>query len=234
MSLDHLSLLASAQTAFADLLATADPEAPVPCCEPWRVADLALHLGGVHWWASAMAMGVDLDPHDPADPREPAALVEFYTWAAGQLRLSLAALPPDAPALTLDGPGTAAFWRRRQLHETLVHLADLAAATGADLAELEVRHGLAGAWWDTVDEVLEVMLPRQVRLGRTAPPVDAVELTDGAGTVRRLGTGDPVAVVRGKPRELALLLWHRQGPDGLEVSGDRDALDRVLALRLTP
>ncbi|MCV2393941.1 maleylpyruvate isomerase family mycothiol-dependent enzyme [Actinotalea sp. M2MS4P-6] len=237
MSLDHLDRLAAAQSAFADLLAAADPEAPVVSCDPWRVADLALHLGGVHWWASAMSLGVDLDPHEPPGPRDTPTLLAFYTWSAAHLRETLAARPTDAPALTLDGPGTAGFWRRRQLHETLVHLADLALATGTDLRAIDDRYGLtASDWTDTVAELLDTMTPRQVRLGRIEPPADTAELVTEDADVLRLGDGEPVVRVVGPARSLALLLWHRTGPDdaSLAVSGDRAALDRLLALRLTP
>lgn len=231
--LDHLAALAVAQHAFAEALASADPEAPVPSCAPWRVADLALHLGGIHWWAAGMAHGVDLDPREPAGPRDVDTLVRFYVWAAGALRRTLVDLGPDAPALTLVGPGTAAFWRRRQLHETLVHLWDLGAALGTDLTAVH-----DGVWSDTVDEVVTVMAPRQVRLGRMVATTTPVVLRDHAGHVWRLGPeGWPAAAeVSGSARALALLLWRRIGPwDGaLTVHGDAEALDRLLAAALTP
>lgn len=231
VTLDHLAALTRAQHQFATLLATADPEAPVTSCQPWRVADLALHLGGVHWWAAAMALGVDLDPHEPSTPRQTAALVAFYSWAAQQLRTTLAEVGPDAPALTLAGPGTAAFWRRRQLHETAVHLWDLTTAVGADPDTLGEE-----VWADTVAEVVDTMTPRQVRLGRTEPPPHTVELV-APGRAWRLGPErTPDVTVRGAARDLALMLWKRLEPGGtgLVISGDASALVSVLALRLTP
>jgi len=231
VSLDHLAALARAQHQFATVLAAADPEAPVACCAPWRVADLALHLGAVHWWAAAMALGVDLDPHEPAAPRETAALVAFYTWSAAHLRSTLADVGPDAPALTLLGPGPAGFWRRRQLHETAVHLWDLSTAAGAGSDTLG-----DDVWADAVAEVVDTMTPRQVRLGRIEPLPHAVDLVAPGGTWR-LGPDGPAAVtVQGCARDLALMLWKRvlPGTAGLEVSGDASALVSVLALRLTP
>lgn len=230
MSLDQLASLALAQRAFAAGLARVDVEAPVACCAPWRVADLALHLGTVHWWAAAMATGVDLDPPQPERPRSRADLLRFYAWAADHLHRTLAELDPDAPSLTLNGPGPSSFWRRRQLHETLVHLWDLATAAGADLS------GLAEApWHDTVAEVVDTMTPRQVRLGRVAPLSESIELVapDAAWV---LGPGLPAARVIGEPQDLALLLWRRIAPGerSLRVEGDRAALDRLLTLRLTP
>ena len=151
VTLDHLAALGDAQRRFLTTLTSADPESLVPTCAPWRVADLALHLGGVHWWASAMALGVDLDPHEPTEPRDTSTLVAFYAWAAAQLRATLAVLGPDAPCATLLGPGHASFWRRRQLHETLVHLWDLQVAVGADWTTPRTRRHGRTPWprWST-------------------------------------------------------------------------------------
>ncbi|HMO10107.1 MAG TPA: maleylpyruvate isomerase family mycothiol-dependent enzyme [Actinotalea sp.] len=227
MSLDHLAALGRAQQAFAQALAAADPDAPVPSCAPWRVADLALHLGTVHWWAAAMAAGVDLDPTAPTEPRDTDSLVRFYRWAARHLHDTLASLDPNATGVTLDGPGPSSFWRRRQLHETLVHLWDLG---GADAMPTEPQ-----LWWDTAAEVVDTMTPRQVRLGRIEPLKDSAELVASDGTLV-LGPGDPAVRVHGEPRDLALLLWRRIGPDSgsVRVDGDRGVLGRLLALRLTP
>ncbi|GIG26980.1 maleylpyruvate isomerase family mycothiol-dependent enzyme [Cellulomonas denverensis] len=171
-----LPALRTAQTAFADLLADADPGAVVPACAPWTVADLARHLANIHRWAAGMAAWIDgLDEDDTAGPHDPAALRDFYRDCATLLRSTLDHLGPDAPAYTLNGPGPAAFWHRRQLHETLVHVADLAAATGRP-------HPVTDPvlWADCVDEVITVMAPRQLRLARitaAAHPV-AVHATD--------------------------------------------------------
>jgi hypothetical protein len=59
---------------FADVLAGADLDLPVPACGDWTVAQLAGHLGWVHRWANlcathARAPGRDemaaLEPLDP-------------------------------------------------------------------------------------------------------------------------------------------------------------------------
>ncbi|HWS59166.1 MAG TPA: maleylpyruvate isomerase family mycothiol-dependent enzyme [Actinotalea sp.] len=231
--LDHLAALAAAQRTFSETLAQADPEAPVPACGPWRVADLALHLGGVHWWAAAMAHGVDLDPHEPPGPRDADTLVRFYVWAAASLRRTLVDLGPNAPSLTLDGPGTAAFWRRRQLHETLVHLWDLGASCGVDVSDVGDI-----LWADAIDEVVDVLTPRQVRLGRMAALTESVALRSTTGRSWHVGPAQwpAAAEVTGPARALALLLWRRIGPGdhGLTVRGDAEALDRTLAAALTP
>lgn len=250
---DLLDVLADVQDAFAALLARADLDAPVPACGTWTVTELALHLGGVHRWAAGMARGVDGDDVEPTEPRERATLLAFYLEQAARLRATLHELGPDAPALTLVGPGPAAFWHRRQVHETLVHLHDLADAAG-------VPHPVddPALWADTVDEVVTVMAPRQVRLGRIDAPEAAVSLvatdaghawvlgggggvedpTDGAGAADGGPTDRTSAPVEvsGPARTLALLLWGRTRADapGLAVTGDRAVLDAALARALTP
>ncbi|HEY0185881.1 MAG TPA: maleylpyruvate isomerase family mycothiol-dependent enzyme [Cellulomonas sp.] len=243
---DLLDVLASVQRSFATLLDEADLDAPVRACGTWTVTELALHLGGVHRWAAGMARGTDGDDVEPTGPRERTALLAFYREQADTLRATLRELGPDAPALTLVGPGPAAFWHRRQVHETLVHLHDLADAAGRPHPVDDPT-----LWADTVDEVVTVMAPRQVRLGRTDAPGRPVGLraTDGAagrwlldglgpcGTLPR-GAGSAVAPVEvaGPARSLALLLWGRTQVDdpALTVTGDRAVLDAVLARPLTP
>ncbi|QZN86690.1 maleylpyruvate isomerase family mycothiol-dependent enzyme [Cellulomonas sp. C5510] len=229
-----LDVLAEAQDAFARLLADADPDAPVAACPGWTVTDLVLHLGAVHVWAAGMARGTDSDEEGAPGPREPVALQARYREQAGTLLGTLRALGPDAPGLTLLGPGPASFWHRRQVHETLVHLHDLAAAAGAEHPVTD-----PSLWADTVDEVVTVMLPRQVRLGRTTLPEVAVRLAaPDAGRTWLLGVAEagPAAEVAGPSRALALLLWGRTTADdpALRVAGDRAALRAALGRALTP
>lgn len=233
---DRLALLARLQDAFLADVPDADPRAPVPACRRWRVRNLVEHLGRIHHWAAAQARRRQETPLG----RGPFDLAPFYAEQAAELRTTLAGLDPDARAWTLlesDDPGsTVRFWHRRQVHETLVHLHDLRAATGRAVDDVA-----PDVWADTVDEVVAVMQPRQVRLGRTAPLDPGVELvaTD-AGRTWMLGQGSTSAArVAAPARELALVLWGRLGPDpeavpGPAVDGDRAALEAALAARITP
>ncbi|MFT4289255.1 maleylpyruvate isomerase family mycothiol-dependent enzyme [Nocardioides sp.] len=222
MPLDYLALLAHLQDRFERGIGSVAEDAAVPGCGDWTVRDLVEHLAWVHHWAAAMARDEDA----VALPRHPADLVGRYAECAAELRETLATLPPDAPARTLNGPGPASFWHRRQVHETLVHLHDLLGS--ADDVSAEV-------WADAVDEVVAVMYPRQVRLDRIAPLADPLRLvaTD-TGREWRLGDDEPTAQIAGTAQTLTLLLWGRLGVEASEVTGDEDVVRRALATAITP
>ncbi|QTE28155.1 maleylpyruvate isomerase family mycothiol-dependent enzyme [Pengzhenrongella sicca] len=228
--LDHLAELVDVQEAFGSSIGEVDPRAPVPSCGTWEVHDLVVHLATIHHWAAAQGRGVDDAPLGPG----PFVLGDLYRACARELRDTLSELGPDAIGATLLGPGPASFWRRRQLHEALVHLWDLRTAGGLGLA---VRPPV---WADTVDEVVTVLHPRQVRLGRMprlrAPIELAATDVDRMWRLDSAAGGPAVARLRAPASVLALTLWGRSSPDDprLEVSGDRTALRAALAGPLTP
>jgi len=223
----HAEALAAEQDAFAALAAAADPHRLVPSCPSWTVEALVRHTTGVHRWAAAVAcLPVDADLPDDG-PYERTAQAGDYPQAAAALRRALA--DPTRPCPTLAGPGTAAWWVRRQLHEVLVHRHDLAGALGR---RLEVDPLVAG---DCVAEVVDTMFPRQVRLGRATMPRAAVELRAPNGTWR-LGEGPVVGQVSGPEMTLALLLWRRttMGDPRLTLAGDRSSVAATFQRALTP
>jgi hypothetical protein len=246
MSLDHRTLLARLQGDFLAAVPDADPGARVPACGDWTVRELVEHLASVHHWAAGNAYRVQDEPLGEG----PFDLAPHYAGQAATLRRALAELDPEATARVLThpepmGPGPVRFWHRRQVHETLVHLHDLLAASSGT-----ARPGLVRAepevWADTVDEVVSVLQPRQVGLGRMEPLRHPVVLvaTDVAGTpVWVLGApgerADEVApdvMVSGAAEGLALALWRRLTPDeaGLTVEGDRADLEAALAQPIVP
>ncbi|HUA31194.1 MAG TPA: maleylpyruvate isomerase family mycothiol-dependent enzyme [Streptosporangiaceae bacterium] len=223
----YLSHLRSDLAAFEACLG-GDLAAPVAHCGRWTLYDLADHLGGGNLWAAAAVTERRGDLEAAPGPRDPAALA---AWLSGTGAVLLAALDadPDAPAWTIAPPPTVGFWQRRRCMETLIHRwdAEHAVAAGGFIDPALADDGVA--------EVVDTMLPRQIRLGRTHPPPHAVRLTaTDTGSSWLLGPGDPVAAVEGTAAGLLLVLWGRLAADdpALSWSGDREqgraALNRAL------
>ncbi|NUP74868.1 MAG: maleylpyruvate isomerase family protein, partial [Sinomonas sp.] len=99
-------------------------DASVPTCPGWSARELVIHLGTIHAWA-ASAFGADRAPEMPPFDDGGTSLPEWYRARAAGLVVALRAAGPDAPAWTLWGNRVAAFWARRQLHETAIHAYDL-------------------------------------------------------------------------------------------------------------
>jgi uncharacterized protein (TIGR03083 family) len=233
-----LAHLERAAATFADVLEAGDLDAPTPDCPGWRLVDLAHHLGGIHRWAHAAVVegGPGSEAADDA-PTERGALVEWFRDGADALTSTLRNTDPTAPCWTFGPrPRTAAFWFRRQAHETALHARDAAVSQGPPpplAADLAV---------DGVDEVVRMFFPCQVRLGRI-PPLPAplaLETSEGARWVLAGdGTGsdfDAPTTVRGPAEAALLVLWQRTTLDDerLAVSGPRHVAVTVLGNALTP
>jgi uncharacterized protein (TIGR03083 family) len=247
---------AAAAARFAEAVGSADLQAPVRACAGWSVRDLVVHLAHTHAWAATIvATGRPADDPDDEPPSGTAREVgAWYLAKAEDLCRVLQAAPPDRPCWNFaSADGVAAFWPRRQLHETTIHLVDLetAAARATDVS--------ADVAADGVDEVLTVMLPRMHRRGRPASlsapvqvlatdtgdrwvvhpsPPDAADLPPtverGGGDVRGGGAADRVEA----PADvLYRALWHREpGAAGgaIAIGGDQARVRAFLGSPLTP
>ena len=204
---DWLGLLRVNTDRFADIISDAELDAPITFCPNWSLRDLVVHLGGVHQWAThAVAEGNPSFQPEPAERGRP--LADWYRQHSSSLVDVLQEKPADAPAWTLDDQDpTAGFWRRRQVHETVMHTWDAEEALG------EPRPIEPLLAWDGVLEVEGVLYPRQVRLGRVEPLARSLRLvaTDTPGDIS-IGNGEAV-VVRERAEVLLRLLWHRADPD---------------------
>ena len=232
----YLRSLTRDADAFAAVLRDADLATPVPDCPGWDVGDLARHLGGVHRWAHGIVTtGAPGD--EPDGPRGHGELVDWFVSGAALLVDALRTTNPSTPVWTFGPkPRLAEFWLRRQPHETSMHLRDLRLALGFP-HEVDVHFAADG-----VDEVVTMMTPRQIRLGRIPPIEPGVRLVaaDVPSTSYVLSGDctDPdaptVASVTGTPERLLLALWHRTGIEHLAVNGDAAAARTAFALALTP
>ncbi|GID96881.1 maleylpyruvate isomerase family mycothiol-dependent enzyme [Amorphoplanes digitatis] len=232
-----LAALRADGPAFQDAVAETGPEAAVPSCPGWTVADLVEHVSAtLHWVRELAPRGVIDRPADPVipDPRPdwPAALDHLRREMTGTIE-TLDALDPDHPSWTWPAQARkAGFWQRRMAHEISVHRWDAEAAAGR-ATPIETK--LAA---DGVNEVLDTWLPA----GRRKGPTDlygVVHLiaTDasyewfvrlrGAG-IALLDTGTildsddhhPRAEASGTASDVLLALMGRIDPDNLLLTGD--------------
>lgn len=254
--IDYLEEFAAAAEWYADHVATAGMRVPVPACPGWTVLDLTRHLGNTHAWAASILEtgrpGDELE--DGPGSRRASRVALWYLAKAEDLYAVLRSVDPGRPCWNFaHGEGTAAFWERRQTHETLVHSLDLAQVLGVDrpVAELVAADG--------IDEVLTVMLHRMHVRGHRAR-LDA-PLTIHAVDVDRTWTIHPAAVssahgipmqdgeplvvagardgadlVEGPAEALYRMLWNRVSVDhpDLRFHGSEDRVRRFLGSRLTP
>lgn len=210
---DHLAHLESDAAAMAELFESRTSTAAVPACPGWTVADLVRHLGQVHRWARHLVGGGEPEFERARGPADDAELAAWFRSGAGDLIGTLRGTDPSTPCWTFAGDrGEARFWRRRQALETVLHRADLQVAHGI-VPEIDPALALDG-----IDEVVTILYPRQVRLGRSRA-VPAVTIRAG-GREWILGDGAPVGTVEGTAQAVLLALWHRDTPTdpGLSVS----------------
>lgn len=239
-ALDHDSALGAQNGLLADLVAGADPSAPVPTCPGWTLLQLFRHVGRGHRWAATIVRtGGFVDPREVPGGRPPDDDVAGWLRQSAQEVLdAVAEVGADAPVWTFLGPRPAQWWVRRRLHEATVHRADAALAAGLPYAlapELAV---------DGLDEWLGLLAERRAKEGPAGldPGVTLhLHATDTPGEWLVHG-GDPVitwehghakatTAVRGRAQDLFLATLRRTDADAVEVFGDpsvwRTWLDRT-------
>jgi uncharacterized protein (TIGR03083 family) len=168
-----------------------------------------------------------------------AELGPWLTEGAELLAAAMREVPPDEPIAVLfpDEPGPK-FWARRMAHETWVHRHDAFEALGLPF-EVDPAVAADGLWeWMNVGlRIVHLRRPEFAELlgagtlAFEATDVDARWLVDLTGTAptARQAEGSGAVTVRGPAADLVLALYRRQGPDGLEVSGDAALLKEFLA-----
>jgi uncharacterized protein (TIGR03083 family) len=249
---DYLAPLAAEMAAFETIVASHDPETPVPVSRTWKLRGLASHLGGIHRWAAEnVRTGVRSSPVPKLpDGAEPA---RWYREGADILLETLGSADYAAPCWNFTKmPRVKGFWTRRQLHETTIHGRDADLAIGAPRM---IEPILAA---DGVDEVLRTMLPVAHRWGDRMPPrlpgPLLIRLTDTGHSWLLTPDGEPVPAVEGpdasasdrtpavtitvtgRAEDMLMLLWQRTdlSASGVRVDGDAAAVNALLHGQITP
>jgi uncharacterized protein (TIGR03083 family) len=208
---------------------------------------LVVHLANIHSWAATIVEtgNAAAEQYDEPGSRKPKAVAEWYAAKAEDLFQVLRTVDPGQPTWNFAfGSGDAAFWSRRQLHETTIHGIDLGLVTG------KVAHVDPWVAADGIDEALRVFLHRMHVRGfpadLTAPLSIVATDTGSAWTLRtpRALAGEPevsegaldgVDRIEGPAAAVYALLWKRlpTSEPSLNYSGDTGRVERFLASRLT-
>ncbi|MBT2212625.1 maleylpyruvate isomerase family mycothiol-dependent enzyme [Actinomadura sp. NEAU-AAG7] len=233
--------------ALAEAVTGADPAAPVPTCPEWRLRDLVGHVGQAHRWTTALvrtgAADAVPDPAD-ADPGPPEVWRGWLNEGAEDLAKAAEDVGPETVVRAFVGPLPVAFWLRRMAHETAVHHADAALATGAAFT---IAPDLAS---DAIREALEFMaspVAEDLRPGLAALRgqdqsihLDPEDMDDPGWLITRTpegprwdhADGETADVSLGAPVRDLLLVFTRRLPledaDAV-VTGERALLDHWLA-----
>lgn len=245
--LDHIR---TESQRFRDVLATCEPDAPVPGCPGWTAADLLWHLTGVQrFWATIVRtrpLGPDNDEVEPERPTSYDALLKAFDEHSTGLVAELAQADPSDEAWTWSTEQTVGFTFRRQAHEALIHRLDAEQAAGsvtpldpalaADGVEevLDVMYGGCPEWgtFSPLDHCLRVDITDTgesiwVRLGRFSgtDPKDGVHYDeDDISVIDDPGT-EPDAVISGTAEALDTRLWRRADGADIHLAGDLEIVD---------
>ncbi|WP_086848135.1 maleylpyruvate isomerase family mycothiol-dependent enzyme [Amycolatopsis kentuckyensis] len=216
---------------FAEAVGNADPDERVPTCPEWPFRVLAGHIGQAHRWAASIVRDGPSPVPDPfdADPGSPDKWSGWLREGAEDLEDAVNAAG-DTPVWTFFGPQPARFWLRRMLHDTTVHHADAALATGKSFTVAPDLAADAISEWLAVlaDPVTASLNPAFAELRGTGQTL-RLEPGDGPGWlitrtpggVRWTRESAPADVTLTGPVKDLLLVFTRRLPlDRVTVTGD--------------
>ncbi len=247
--LDHLQ---RESRRFRDVLAEADPSAPVPACPAWTAGDLLWHLAGVQrFWAGV----VSSRPAGPAEDAEEAKRPETHEDLLADFDESsaalVAALEGGRARATSAGPGRTTRASPSCCDGRRWRPSSTGSTPSRPPASTSPRS--TPAWPPTaIDEVLDVMyggcppwgdfspLPHYVRIDATdtdssvwvqlgrfsgTDPKDEVRYEEDDIQVVDDPGVEPDAVIEGTAEVLLARLWRRGDGADIHIAGDMLIVD---------
>lgn len=252
MTLDtvrHVRDIDAATDLLAAQLTPAMLDRNVPTCPEWTLRDLAVHLGGVHRWATAVVAGRLSGPPERVEVQPPGDPAQLAAWLRGGARAFGEAVDRTGPQTRVwswSGDDRVAFWARRMANETAVHAVDgqLTSGRAAPLNPARAADGIdEWLWMLTLPRGTERSARYPVRPGGETLHVHATDSelsaeSQGEWTIRRTTEGISCerghakgdVALRGGASGLFLLLLRRLDLEtaGVEVLGDGTLLDEWL------
>jgi uncharacterized protein (TIGR03083 family) len=208
--------------------------ARVPTAPDWTVADLAYHVGDVHWsWRRLVEERRQTGHTGELVPRPPDE--ELLTWLRSEagLLVDTLSIDPATSVWTWAPQKEVAFVQRRMAQETIVHRADADAARGT------IRPGDPALAADGIDEFLSWFLPgdpdelaepgESIHLHATDTGEEWLVIVRDAAVIVTREHAKADAAARAPVSDLLFLLWRRVPATAVDVAGDRAALERFLS-----
>jgi uncharacterized protein (TIGR03083 family) len=237
---DYAAAFLDENRAFAELFRDVDGSLPVPTCPGWSLAQLFRHVGrGDRWAAQIVRDRLDqpLDPRAVEGGKPPPDPADAISWMHGGAQLLVDAVElsgVETPVWTFLGPRPANWWIRRRLHETAVHRADAAIATGGEftldahiaadgitewLERVSIQAGSDGAPLPLADGNTLHLHATDPGLGEAGEWTVGVE---GSGITWSQEHGKGSVALRGGATELLLAMTRRVSvaDTGIELFGD--------------
>jgi uncharacterized protein (TIGR03083 family) len=233
----HIDELVSQAAALRAAAVAAGPDAEVPTCPEWTVRHLVRHVARVHHWANR-ALVTDPAGESPEMEQPPEPWEELLAWwdtEYGLLVERLRSLEPEAAVWVFPThiARVAAFWARRQAHETAIHRLDAEYALAevptlifspefaADGINEALNIGVYRRWLRDKADVKGTVLFHAADAGRAW----LVRLTPGSPL--EIGPAEPAldsdATVAGTADAVYRAVWKR--PSTAVLGGDRALID---------
>ncbi len=238
--MDYAAAFLDENRAFAELFRDVDESGPVPTCPGWTLTQLMRHVGrGDRWAAQIVRDRLDhfLDPRSVEGGKPPPDPADAVSWLHGGAQRLVDAVElsgVETPVWTFLGTRPANWWIRRRLHETAVHRADAAIATGSEFTlDANIAADAITEWLERVaiqaggeGAPLPLEDGNTLHLHATDPGLgDGGEWTvgvDGGGITWSHEHGRGSAALRGGATELLLAIVRRVpvADTGIELFGE--------------
>ena len=226
---DHVSAVERETHSIVDAFGDAPPDARVPTCPEFSLADLAAHVGQfTALWTHVLceAAGAEKPPYEPLEAGDD--LGAWYQPLADHLLARLHATTGDAPSwMWIPDQQTAGSVARRCANELSIHRYDAQTASGRT-TPLDAAVAL-----DAIDEIF-VMLPVWENPPEGSGRTMLLRATEGERRSITLGPEGPRIddqqrdadlTLSASASDLALVLFERPSIGAVQRAGDGAVLD---------
>jgi len=242
-----LPLVSELTAAIGREIDALDPSDSIAWPDLPNVEAMALHIGNVHRWVTAVVRSRTAVDEAAVATTPGADMAAWYLEGRAALLDALGSASPQDPCWVLGNhPGIVAFWRRRMIHENVKHLIDLRASSGRPWVAAEELS--TADYADGIDELFEVFLPRsRPRLGALPAPV-VLQADDSdrhwhidpewhVSSSARAPSNIHATQISAHTSDLALALWERadlRDHDRFTFSGDPTVLNALASTTIHP